>query len=141
MMSHRRFWLKAIMMARATLMALVGLLPSAALAVGGVWSPAPSMNTARGMHAATLLLNGKVLVTGGYNSSSGYLTSAEIYDPASNTWSSTRENKDRQYDMQPGGWVRAKASLRFYCLQSTVLCLGDGECRSFRCGAIVDPMK
>ena len=38
-------------------------------------------------HTATLLPNGKVLVAGGYNS--GYLTSAELYDPASGSWSAT----------------------------------------------------
>jgi hypothetical protein len=41
------------------------------------------MSTARAQHTATLLANGKVLVTGGGN----FLSSAELYDPASNTWS------------------------------------------------------
>ena len=36
-------------------------------------------------HTATLLPSGKVLVAGGYGSS-GYLTSAEVYDPIANTW-------------------------------------------------------
>jgi hypothetical protein len=45
-----------------------------------------SMNTARAYHTATLLANGKVLVTGGVNGS-GPLSSAELYDPASNSWS------------------------------------------------------
>ena len=35
--------------------------------------------------AGTLLPNGEVLVAGGFNSS-GSLTSAELYDPASGTW-------------------------------------------------------
>ena len=39
-------------------------------------------------HTATLLLNGKVLVVGG-NGSEGALTSAELYDPATGTWSPT----------------------------------------------------
>src|SRR5947207_2587048 len=46
-----------------------------------------SLNTARYFHTATLLPNGKVLVAGGYNNS--YLTSAELYDPASGSWSAT----------------------------------------------------
>jgi len=37
-------------------------------------------------HSAILLANGMVLVTGGYNSSSGYLASAELYNPTSGTW-------------------------------------------------------
>ena len=35
-----------------------------------------------------MLPNGKVLVAGGVNFS-GYLTSAELYDPASGTWTAT----------------------------------------------------
>jgi hypothetical protein len=46
-----------------------------------------SLGTAREVHTATLLPNGKVLVAAGYNGS--YLASAELYDPASGTWSAT----------------------------------------------------
>src|SRR5881398_246684 len=42
-----------------------------------------SLATARTFHTATLLPNGKVLVAGGGNNS------AELYDPASGTWSAT----------------------------------------------------
>jgi N-acetylneuraminic acid mutarotase len=48
-----------------------------------------SLATGRIDHTATLLPNGKVLVAGGFNSTSGYLSSAELYDPASGTWSAT----------------------------------------------------
>ena len=47
-----------------------------------------SLGTARHGHTATLLPNGKVLVAGGY-SGSGSLASAELYDPATGTWSAT----------------------------------------------------
>jgi N-acetylneuraminic acid mutarotase len=59
------------------------------------WKVAAAMNTARADHTATLLQNGKVLVTGGdlapgYESSGveypGVLSSVEIYDPTANTW-------------------------------------------------------
>jgi hypothetical protein len=46
------------------------------------------LNTARYLHTATLLPNGKVLVVGGYGSS-GLLSSAELYDPVSGTWTTT----------------------------------------------------
>ena len=47
-----------------------------------------SLATARNGHTATLLPNGKVLVAGGRNGNS-ILASAELYDPASGTWSAT----------------------------------------------------
>jgi alpha-tubulin suppressor-like RCC1 family protein len=55
----------------------------------GIWGQTGPMNIARTNHTASLLNNGKVLVTGGYNSSVGYLASAELYDPATGTWSVT----------------------------------------------------
>jgi len=46
-----------------------------------------SLTTARRSHTATLLPSGKVLVAGGFNGS--FLSSAELYDPATGSWSST----------------------------------------------------
>jgi hypothetical protein len=46
-----------------------------------------SLAAARYTHTATLLPNGNVLVAGGYNG--GYLASAELYNPASGTWTAT----------------------------------------------------
>jgi hypothetical protein len=51
----------------------------------GVITPIGSMSTARAAHTATLLPNGKVLITGGLNG----LATAEIYDPDSKTFTST----------------------------------------------------
>ncbi|WP_437281591.1 kelch repeat-containing protein [Sorangium sp. So ce375] len=53
---------------------------------GNSWTATASMGIARYGHTATLLANGKVLVTGG-SSTGGYQATAEIYDPATNTWS------------------------------------------------------
>src|SRR4029079_5211934 len=50
--------------------------------------PTGSLVTARANHTATLLPNGNVLVAGGYYAG-GILASAELYDPASGTWSAT----------------------------------------------------
>src|SRR6266436_6398683 len=47
-----------------------------------------SLNTGRYWHTATLLPNGKVLVAGGYDGVN-YLSSAELYDPATGTWTAT----------------------------------------------------
>jgi hypothetical protein len=46
------------------------------------------MATARSAHTAALLDNGKVLVAGGENGS-GDLDTAEIYDPATGSWTTT----------------------------------------------------
>ena len=56
----------------------------------GTWSSAGNMSTPRVAAAATLLSNGKVLVTGGtdkYGLDLKDFNSTEVYDPATNTWS------------------------------------------------------
>jgi galactose oxidase-like protein/Kelch motif protein len=54
----------------------------------GSFSAVNPLGTARSGHTATLLMNGKVLVAGGTVDGSR-LASAELYDPASQTWSPT----------------------------------------------------
>ncbi len=85
------------------ILALVGLLNGATLvlepagqssaqAFGPSWSLTGSLNTARRSHTATLLANGKILVAGGMPDRLGpitYLNTAELYDPARETWSYT----------------------------------------------------
>ncbi len=61
-----------------------------AQAATGAFSSTGSMNFARDGHTATLLPNGEVLVTGGWNPTNGYLASAELFDPAKGKWSLTR---------------------------------------------------
>ena len=48
------------------------------------WTTTGSMSTERSHHTATLLPNGKVLVTGGSSNSFSRLNSAELYDPNGN---------------------------------------------------------
>ena len=71
----------------------LGLLLLATLPVlagtSGTWSNTGSMNVARVDHTATLLANGQVLVAGGDNNTTGYLSSAELYNPATGTWTLT----------------------------------------------------
>ncbi len=48
-----------------------------------------SMGVARAVHTATLLMDGRVLVTGGVDAVGNVLSSAEIYDPATGVWAPT----------------------------------------------------
>lgn len=59
--------------------------------VAGTWAVAASMSIARAWHVAQRLSDGKVLVAGGTpgaptTSTTGFLSSAELYDPATNAW-------------------------------------------------------
>jgi hypothetical protein len=59
--------------------------------VAGTWSSAGALSVARFGHTATLLGTGKVLVTGGCTTNNPCAATlvSEIYDPASNSWSTT----------------------------------------------------
>jgi hypothetical protein len=66
--------------------------------VAGTWTPTGSMTYTRQNHTATLLPNGTVLVAGGQSEGqsgsgvqpeTGFLVSAEIYDPVAGTWTLT----------------------------------------------------
>ena len=48
-----------------------------------------AMTTARAVHTATLLPNGKVLVAGGIDASGHAVSSAELYDPTTGIWTAT----------------------------------------------------
>ena len=57
-------------------------------AATGIWSVTGTLHTAREAYTATLLANGQVLVTGGYNyNDDNPFVSAELYDPTTRIWS------------------------------------------------------
>ena len=65
----------------------------------GVFQQTGSLATGRGFHTATMLPNGKVLVTGGATTgTSGSLSSAELFDPASGTWTATASLANKRID-------------------------------------------
>ncbi|CAF0892252.1 unnamed protein product [Adineta ricciae] len=53
------------------------------------WEDTGSMNYARASHTSTLLVSGKVLVTGGVSNNTKYHDTAELYDIKSQTWTLT----------------------------------------------------
>jgi hypothetical protein len=73
----------------------------------GIWSNTGAMGTGRVSHTSTLLWDGRVLVSGGWDASGSELSSAEVYDPATGTWS-------------PAGSMNARA-------RHTATLLSDGQ--------------
>ena len=75
-----------------------------------------SLNTARALHTATLLPNGKVLVAGG-TPGSGSLSSAEMYDPETGTWTNTDSLNTARYNhtatLLPNGKVLVAGGFDF----------------------------
>ena len=55
----------------------------------GQWTRTGSLTNATSEQTATLLPNGKVLVTGGMDTNDNSLASAQLYDPATGTWTGT----------------------------------------------------
>lgn len=62
----------------------------------GAWRSVPPLQTERAYHAASLLANGRVLVSGGANL--GDLDSTELYDPAEGTWTPGGRLSVRRYE-------------------------------------------
>src|SRR6185503_11951303 len=78
----------------------------------GLWALAASLPAGqeRVNHTATLLANGKVLVAGGRTAGGGAtLSSAYLYDPATNTWTPTGSmqvaRSEATATLLPGGRV------------------------------------
>jgi N-acetylneuraminic acid mutarotase len=85
------------------------------------WVTNGPLNTPRLHHTATLLPNGKVLAVGGIGEA-GYLSSAELYDPATGIWTATGSMTDERQGhtatllpdgrvLVVGGWHPPNASL------------------------------
>jgi Ca2+-binding RTX toxin-like protein len=65
--------------------------------VTNTWSPAAPLRDARWFATATLLENGRVLVSGGLDSDRATLWSTEVYNPATNTWTRGPALQDPRY--------------------------------------------
>ena len=84
-----RFGATSLRLASLLVIVLVAGTVLPALAPSGSFNTTGSMNVARIDHTATLLANGEVLVAGGDNNKTGYLSSAEVYNPATGKWTLT----------------------------------------------------
>src|SRR5579859_900216 len=80
----------------------------------GTWSVTGSLRGPREQHTATLLRDGQVLVTGGFNeggftSGGGPYATAELYNPATGTWTTTASMPTARYGhtatLLKNGWV------------------------------------
>jgi N-acetylneuraminic acid mutarotase len=52
----------------------------------GLWTTSAPLNIPRFSHTATLLQNGKILVTGGFDLNDQPIAQSELYDPVTNKW-------------------------------------------------------
>lgn len=64
----------------------------------GSWIATGTMPTAHVDHTATLLLDGKVLVAGGFNTPNSTTASAELYNPSAGTWTATGSMTTRRFE-------------------------------------------
>src|SRR2546423_1611214 len=62
------------------------------------WTITGNLNTARFLHAVTLLPNGMVLITGGLDNTFNATRSAELYDSASGSWTATANLNTARYE-------------------------------------------
>lgn len=93
----------------------------------GTWSTTGSLANARLLHTATLLPNGSVLVAGGAAPCPGScdvpLSSAELYDPSTGTWSTTGSLIAARYihtaTLLPNGQVLVAGGTNFNTLLSS----------------------
>jgi len=61
------------------------------------WTAAAPMHIARSFHTATLLADGRVLVSGGQSPRSHLLADAEVYDPVADRWQDTGPMHDGRW--------------------------------------------
>ena len=93
---------RAIASGQTTIEAALGAIKGSAtlnVVIGGTFVLTGSLSTARTEQTATLLNNGLVLIAGGVNPNGKSLASAELYNPATGTFSYTAGslNTERQY--------------------------------------------
>ena len=90
----------------------------------GTFTATGDMTTARSSHTATLLSDGRVLITGGFGQPPRYLSSAEIYDPSSGTFTATSGMTDR---FEPSAYAGTLLPNGTALITRTACAMMDGE--------------
>jgi len=85
-------WMKRMSFA-PLLFGVIHCMAQPCLAAPGVWEYTGNLDFHRAGHKAVLLLDGRVLVTGGY----GTIATADLYDPVSGTWNVTGNLNQGRY--------------------------------------------
>jgi hypothetical protein len=101
----------------------------------GGWTPVDRLGTARLFHTATLLASGRVLVVGGRKDTDAgttlALASAELYDPATRTWTPTGSLTTGRYrhtaTLLPSGKVLVAGGGEAFDAGCNSLSLGSAE--------------
>jgi hypothetical protein len=93
----------------------------------------PSMNDARTGATATLLSDGKVLIAGGFGSSSD-LASSELYDPASNSFAPAAS-------IPPMNTARSGASATLLPNGKVLIAGGDNASQALKSTELYDPVS
>src|SRR5947208_6475764 len=87
---NRRIMLPRSRSITLLLLGIISLVAQPRLSEGGrLWVPTDDLTDARAYSPAVTLLDGRILVEGGKGRSGNTLASAEIFDPATSTWSAT----------------------------------------------------
>lgn len=99
----------------------------------GTFSATGSLGTPRLTHSATLLPDGSVLVAGGYNHINGdtYLASAELYQPASGTFTAAAPLIDVRYNHTATALADGRVFLAGGFAGGTVVEIYDPGARAF----------
>lgn len=91
----------------------------------GLWTAAPTMDTERAWHTATLLPDGRVLVAGGRDTLGRALAGAELFDPTSGKWEQLRTMDEARWNhtavLLPNGKVLVTGGTQALILDERLL--------------------
>lgn len=63
------------------------------------WETLAPMPNTRALHSATVGVDGRIYVIGGYNEPGGHLRTVDVYTPSTNTWTTARSMPTARYNL------------------------------------------